>query len=326
VRDRAPRTRAATGARLVPTGAEAGVAGVAAQLLHLQRAAGNRAVNAALNSAPRGAGRSVLPTVQRAILAIDGASDDDTSKAITRSALANLMQRKRIRTADAGDRVATDFPAGDARGSVYGPGVAGASLAALGSGVRAGGVDPDEALYVLGHGSGVTVADLDAEDLATALAQAFAAFPGAATYRGAVKLVACYSASMKSDGRPITRPDGTPIPKPYGATLAAALARRSSRSFRPSRVDGVAGIAWVDELSGAKTGFDVTGERQQNPLEDVYEDPALVQQWFAAMQEPDATLRRRAMDAVLEEAHRRRGMTGPTRITGKQARRRYWVR
>lgn len=146
----------------------------------------------------------------------------------------------------------------------------------------------------------------------------------ASTNRGKVKLVACYGASLKMDDAPVEDAFGNPIQRPYASELASVLSGRTGR-FRPSSVDGIAGISWVDELSGRLTGFDVTDEKELNPLDWVYQSE-LGPAWIDALKEPDFKQRRRAMDAILDEAHVRLGKTAlERRIVGKKAKKRFAV-
>ena len=206
-------------------------------------------------------------TVQRAVVAIDGASDDATAKAITMSCLSSLTTRKRIRTPEGG-RAPTYFPAGNARGTTYGPGAAAVTFKALAGGVAQGGVKTDESIYVLGHGDGTTVAGLDATTMATQLGDSFAQMPDPHVYSGDIKLIACYSGSLIMDGQKIVDPKTKqPIDKTYAASLADMLTARKTAKFQPSGAEGIAGIAWVDELSGRPTGLDVPrreGERSES--------------------------------------------------------------
>jgi hypothetical protein len=175
---------------------------------------------------------------------------------------------------------------------------------------------------VLGHGDGLTVAGLDAATLAGKLAGSLSARPD--VYRGAVKLVACYSGSLVMDGQQILDPrTKAPVTKSYAASLAQALGGAKTDKFQPAGAEGIAGIAWVDEITGQKTGLDVLGEGAgaMNPAERLYTDAAKVQSWFAAMQENDPVTRRALMEAILEKEHQPGEKEVPTRRFGKEAKR-----
>lgn len=294
-------------------------------LLGLQRAAGNAAVAALLTStADERARAAASRPVQRAVMAIDGASDDDTAKAITRNCLTTLVTKKQVQEPSGSRKQPKFHSAADARGAVYGPGGVDAVRKTTWAGIAAKQVAATETLYILAHGSGTTVGDLDAATLAATLAGAFDRFPGA-VFTGKVKLVACYGASLKVDDKPVEDIHGRPITQPYAGELAAALSGRPGK-FRPASVDGIAGISWVDEDTGRLTGFDVTGETALNPLDWVY-DPRSghLAAWFAALKERDPRKRKPAMEAVLAKAHGDLGVAGPTRVIGKAARRSFAV-
>ncbi len=334
-------TRSAAGPRRHAEGLPAGESPSPASTLAPLRAALNRAPSVRsvaqfqgiLNVSPRVtalARRSDAlqatrgaPVVQRAVVAIDGASDDDTSKAITRSCFANLTTRKRIPT-DGGGRTPKGFPAGDARGATYGPGPANAAFAGLAAGADRGDVTPQESIYVLGHGDGVTVGGLDASTLAGRLAGSLARLPD--VYVGVVKLVACYSGSLVMDGQRIIDPKTkAPIDKSYAASLADSLTASKTPTFQPAGAEGIAGIAWVDEITGQKTGLDVLGEKENvlNPAERLYTDPAKTKVWFEAMLEPVPEKRRERMEQVLGQQHGPGEESLPARHIGKTATRRF---
>lgn len=147
-------------------------------ILALHLTAGDAAVAALLASTaevwkpvPRTA---TIRPVQRAVMAIDGASDDQTAKAITCNCLSTLVTKKQI-----------SEPSGREK--------------------------PE--------------------------------FPGVA-FTGKVKLVACYGASLKVDDLPVRDIAGNPITRPYAGELTLA---GSTGKFRPSSVDGLTRISWVDE-------------------------------------------------------------------------------
>ncbi len=286
-------------------------------MMLLQRSAGNRAVVELLARTSAGSGSA--PQVQRAILAIDGASDDKIAKAATANCLSNLRTVKSVQSSSGG-KVPTTYRAGDARGETYGQGPANNVRADAHDGVAVGKVGDKESLYVLGHGGGNAIAGLDPTALASLLNGAMADLPGTAPYSGKVKLVACYSASLTEDGNQIRDQKGTPITIPYAGQLAAGLSSQRGRC-RPAMVEGIAGIAWVDEETGKKTGFDVRGGAL-NPLEKVYQDRELQPRWMAALTEKDPIARKKAMDDILEAVQVKypefKGMQ--KRVTGPKAR------
>lgn len=275
------------------------------------------------------AGQSVsrlASRVQRAVLAIDGPADSPDAKIITANCLTNLTTRKRVKVAEG--RTVQNF-AGDARGAVYGQAEVGDVLKGLAGGVKAGEVKPEEDLYVLGHGGGNRVAGLAPGALAGELADAFVALPEPQQFRGAIKVVACYSGSLVEDGKPIVDPDTKmPITKTYAESLAAGIGAKRTAKFNPTAAQGVAGIAWVDELTGEQTGLDVNeGDLALNPSERLYQDGAKFTGWKSALTEPDPARRRKLMDERLDEEHRLGGETKlPTRVTGKKAKRSFPVR
>lgn len=287
------------------------------ELLSLQRLVGNRVVTQLLAA---NAASPARPQVQRAILAIDGATDDGTAKRATANCLSNLQTVKSV-LSDTGSKVPRRYPASDARGATYGQDSADSVRNEARLGIQHGEVDASESMYVLGHGDGKTVAGLDPTTMARILNDAMADRPGKDPYTGKIKLIACYSASLDSDGAPINDDKGKPIKVPYAGQLASQLSRQKGRC-RASAVEGIAGIAWVDEETGKKTGFDVLGDGDMNPLEMVYEDKELAPEWMAALTEPDPKTRKEQMDEILDLIHEEnpefRGMR--QRVTGKDAR------
>jgi len=292
----------------------------ASELLSLQRSVGNRVVTQLLAGSTAS---TVRPQIQRAILAIDGATDDGTAKLATANCLSNLQTVKSV-LSDTGTKVPTRYPASDARGVTYGQGSADNVGNEARRGVKEGEVDASESVYVLGHGDGRTVAGLDPPTMARVLNDAMADRPGKDPYTGKIKLIACYSASLSSDGAPINNEQGKPIKVPYAGQLASQLSQQKGRC-RAAAVEGIAGIAWVDEETGKKTGFDVLGDGDMNPLEMVYEDKELAPEWMAALTEPDPKKRKEQMDEILDLIHEEnpefRGMR--QRVTGKDARKVY---
>ncbi|MGH9125405.1 MAG: hypothetical protein ACRDZ8_11875 [Acidimicrobiales bacterium] len=288
----------------------------ASDLLSLQRSIGNRVVVDLL------ARQAPLPggpvRVQRAILAIDGASDNPAAKAITANCLTSLQSVKSI-DEDGGGKVPKKYKASDARGVTFGQGDVGPVFQSAAVGMKARQVGLDESIYVLGHGGGGKVADLTAPQMATRLNGAMGRMPGRKPYTGKVKLVACYSGSMNEDGAPIQL-NNQPIARPYADTLGSQLASQRGRC-RPSQVQGIMGIAWVDEETGKKVGFDVTGG-ELSPLETVYQDDQLRDEWLNALQEKDPGLRKQEMDRILKLVHKsaKEFKKLPLRQTGPTAR------
>jgi hypothetical protein len=100
---------------------------------------------------------------------------------------------------------------------------------------------PNESLYILGHGNTSVVADLSPEKLG----ERIVAWYHGTTFTGKIKLVACSSAvKPKSPGAS------------YAARLNTYLANNPTATFKPSAVDGVLGVAWVDEVSGKILAID----------------------------------------------------------------------
>ena len=262
--------------------------------------------------------------VQRAILAVDGAGDNADALQATRNCLSNLKNNKRI-PAPTG-RVVRHYPAGDARGQVYGPDVEAKALDGLAEAARSSTISPLETLYFLGHGTTGDIAGLTPRALATKLVNAFAGY--SRTFIGALKIVACYSASTMQFGE--KGPMGASVAKSYAERLKDQLDIKSSPKFRPRFVEGIRGIAWVDEDTGQRVGYDVSGERKGkwNPLEAVYSSSRWKSEWFNALTTLDPAARKAGMDAILKRAHKRLGVPDTTarRVVGKTARERYLSR
>jgi hypothetical protein len=120
---------------------------------------------------------------------------------------------------------------------------------------------PTDSLYILGHGSTSEVADLSPEKLGAQIVTWYQA----TAFTGTIKLVACSSAVK---------------PKSPGATYAAQLntyfAHNSTGTFKPSAVDGVLGVAWVDEVSGKILAIDDSAydrEEAKGGIEDAFAEP-----------------------------------------------------
>jgi hypothetical protein len=201
----------------------------AQRILVPKRAAGNRAT-----------GRSL----QRAIIAIDGDNDAEASKRATRACLWNLQHTKSGKA----------FDDGGARGKVAGPD----TLDKLHD--LRGLLDwDDESIYVLAHGSrwSHSIADMEPDDMAAWLRYAF----GARTFTGKIKLVSCHSGADRTNQRKTDREKGDEgaynFDRSYAQELAIELAPEDDLStFRPSSVQGVVGVGWVDEFTGSITGID----------------------------------------------------------------------
>ena len=182
------------------------------------------------------------PTLQRAIIAIDGAGEGgpppDGYGRATRACLWNLQNRK-----GGGSRP------GDARGKVAGP--AEMRFIAIPANFFARSM---ESLYILGHGGPdlTTIADAKIDDLAAALRAWIEPqlVKEDAYFLGDVKLVVCVSATEEtpySGGRM----------KTMAERLAIALAPMGDARFRPQAVHGIVGVGWVDEVSGGIMSVDL---------------------------------------------------------------------
>ncbi|MFN2607156.1 MAG: DUF4157 domain-containing protein [Acidimicrobiales bacterium] len=225
------------------------------------------------STAPPVGGRRSGRVVRRAMLAVDGPSDGTEALAATRNCLANLKEHKRVRTS--AGKVTKAYPAGDARGQVYGPAGATPAVSSLTAGSAT--IGPLETLYFLGRGSMADIAGLTPRDLARNLAGAFAAYPG--TFVGGLKIVACYSASGLEDGT-------ARAPTSYADRARTELDARATTTFRPRFVEGIRGIAWADEETGQRVGYQVLGATGQA-------EPA-----------GERVHRRRAREAVVRGPHR----------------------
>ena len=219
-----------------PAERAADLAATPASLLALQRTAGNRAATAVAKQ-----------QLQRAVIAIDGATDTAGQKRATRACLENLTTRKGARA----------YPGGNARGRLEGPKVIGSI--AIGADLLA---RESEDLYILGHGGAdlQTVAGLTPTQLATRIRQWLA--PMIATgkvFVGDIKLVACLSAAGSSpwSGGAVT---------PYAQALARALAPLNADDpIQPKFVTGIVGVGWVDETTGKQLSVDL-GQYTAGPM------------------------------------------------------------
>jgi len=74
---------------------------------------------------------------------------------------------------------------------------------------------------------------------------------------GKIKLVSCHSAADSRHRLATDTAQIYPFNRSYAETLARALAPTSPKDpFRPTSVQGINGIGWVDEISGAITAID----------------------------------------------------------------------
>jgi hypothetical protein len=198
-----------------------------ASVLALQARAGNRATGRFL---------------QRAIIAIDGNDDPPASKRATRACLWNLQHTKQGK----------DFADGGARGAVAGP----AKVKRLRYDMSNLVAGDDESIYLLAHGSrySASIAGMDPATLAAWLRRRFSK---RSRFTGKIKLVSCHSGADKSHRRVGDEAKGVyPFDRSYAEELALALAPRSRRDrFRPSSVQGIVGIGWVDEYTGSITAI-----------------------------------------------------------------------
>jgi hypothetical protein len=270
-----------------------------ASTLAIQRSAGNAALCRMLGHPGR-------PSLQRAIVAIDGPGEGHPSNAsgrATRACLWNLTHHKRTKDKSA----IGNFGGGDARGKVAGP--AELSALAIGPGFLS---SDTESLYILAHGSRYkpSIGDMTPKQMASWLKTGFAGV----AFRGKVKLVSCHSASDASHRKPgdMANVYNFPDNRSYAQELARLLAPSSTTDpFQPASVQGITGIGWVDETTGRLTKIDKniydeavkfmasnsdvgalkTAGKFVNPFTDVA-DPAAraaaMRQWFADPKEANA--------------------------------------
>lgn len=90
----------------------------------------------------------------------------------------------------------------------------------------------DESLYLLGHGNTAKVGDLTPDQLGGWILGWYGTRP----YRGKIKLVACSSGIEPGLGA-----------QSYAERLSDHLRDNATTKFHPASVDGVLGVAWVDE-------------------------------------------------------------------------------
>lgn len=173
--------------------------------------------------------RNAHPVLQRAIIAIKGASEAPSSVQTTTNCLKNLKLRA-------------------TRGGSMGPStVAAVNASAARPALRAG-----EALYILAHGSGTTVGGMDP----AALGSTIVGWYGSQWFDGKIKLVACYSAKPNTFGGART----------YAEELALWFKTNSTAAFTPASVDGIIAIGWADEatskqVSISDTEWDIVDKR-----------------------------------------------------------------
>jgi hypothetical protein len=213
-----------------------------ASVLALQRAAGNRATGQYL---------------ARMIVAVDGDTDGPPSKRATRACLWNLQHKK-----DGGT-----FVDGGARGAVAGPAV----RKKLAYQMRPMLASNSETIYVLAHGSrySASIGDMSPKQMAQWLRLRFAyehiwglGWLGVtktpdAPFTGKIKLVSCHSAAEDRHRMPTDKSTIYPFSTSYAQELAKELTPTGPTDlFRPTSVQGINGIGWVDEVSGAITAID----------------------------------------------------------------------
>jgi len=211
-------------------------------VLALQRTAGNRATRQYL---------------QRMIVAIDGDTDEAPSKRATRACLWNLRHKKG----------GADFVDGGARGAVAGPAI----RSKLAFHMRPLLASDSETIYVLAHGSRYTasIGGMSPTEMAQWLRDRFShrdvwglGWLGVTRtldmpFTGKIKLVSCHSAADSRHRLATDTAKIYPFSRSYAEALARALAPTSPTDpFRPSSVQGINGIGWVDELSGAIAAID----------------------------------------------------------------------
>jgi hypothetical protein len=214
-----------------------------ASALAIQRSAGNAALSRML-------GHTSRPSLQRAVIAVDGKGEGAPTSApgrATRACLWNLTHHKRGK-----DKSTIGNFAGDARGKVAGP----AELSALAIGPGLLGSET-ESLYILAHGSrySPSIGGMTPKEMADWLKAGFAGVK----FRGKVKLVSCHSASDSSHRKSGDAPDVYNFPgdRSYAQALAMLLAPSSKTDpFQPATVQGITGIGWVDETTGRLTKID----------------------------------------------------------------------
>jgi hypothetical protein len=137
-----------------------------------------------------------------------------------------------------------------ARGKVAGP----ATRSALPKDLSTLLATDGETIYILAHGSRYdsSVGDMDPETMASFLRHRFRR----RDFTGKIKLVSCHSGADLGNARPGDAEKGVyQFPRSYAQQLAMALKPRRKDTFRPSSVQGIVGIGWVDEFTGSLTGI-----------------------------------------------------------------------
>jgi len=160
------------------------------------------------------------PVLQRAIIAINGASDKAPARQITKNCLENLETRHH-------------------RGPSVGPVDIDPSNAHT---IAPPTLGKHDSLYILGHGNTSEIGDFKPNQLGAAIVGWY----GGQAFRGKVKLVACSSGIVPSKG----------IGQSYAERLNDYFAANPTATFRPKSVDGVLGIAWVHETGGSIVAID----------------------------------------------------------------------
>ena len=213
-----------------------------ASVLALQRTAGNRATRQYL---------------QRMIVAIDGDTDEAPSKRATRACLWNL----RLQEGWSGLRRRWRTRRGRRSGDTQQARVPHAPTARHDS----------ETIYVLAHGSrySASIGGMSRTEMAQWLRDRFShrdvwglGWLGVTKsldtpFTGKIKLASCHSAADSRHRLATDTAKIYPFSRSYAEELARALAPTSPTDpFRPSSIQGINGIGWVDELSGAITAID----------------------------------------------------------------------
>ena len=210
----------------------------AARALALQRTVGN-AVVARLLAPQR--------VLSRSVITIHSPTDAPVSKRITRNCEETLRTRK-----TGGHPLSIEAPRGQSISMIYARGAGGGPPVFTRTPDESFAAD-DQTIYILGHGSAETgkVSDLDAGEIADTLIEWFGKVP----YTGKIKLVSCTTAAdwdIDASGADVV--GLTPVAQ----QLADALRTRCvSIPFKPRSVDGVLGIAWVDDKTGKIVSTDL---------------------------------------------------------------------
>ena len=261
-----------------------------ANVLALQRTAGNRATQRYL---------------QRMIVAIYGDKDAQPSKNATRAPASTTCNTRRARRASS---------------------MAARAARSAGPAIRSKRPDfhmrpllasDDESIYVLAHGSrySPSIADMSPKEMARWLRERFSnqdvwgfgwagwTKPVEQPFTGKIKLVSCHSAAESSHRVGADTTAIYPFSSSYAQELAKALTPTSAKDpFQPSSVQGINGIGWVDEVSGAITAIDkakydaATANMASNSDVGAVTGAGKTVNPFTSM--PDATQRGAALHAV----------------------------